>query len=232
MKVVALIVVLLLERVSSFVPSWHPTPTRLTHLKVDPRRQADTRSLGEKMFGDLGKIFKGDEQEEKVVVEKGPLDASKAISDIDRRAAEGTITFQDFIAMSRTFAELGGNVPGMPQQLSAQEVVETRAKFAKHEKIVQAMTEEELLDPQLMSDDLNNVEEKCPRVQRIALNSGISEKDVALFVAEFEAMRQSTQRIAAGEDPDEVNKSLGEAKGNRAAKRAAKKAQKKARTSM
>ena len=48
----------------------------------------------------------------------------------------------------------------------------------------------------------------------------------------MQAMRQSTQRIAAGEDPDEVNKSLGEAKGNRAAKRAAKKAQKKARTSM
>jgi len=217
---------------SAFAPAHHPAPLRsLTNLyDVDPRRQADSRSLAEKMFGTLTSAFSGGEQEEKVVVEQGPLEASKAISEIDQRAIEGKITFQDFIAMSRTFAELGGNVPGMPKKLSAQEVAETRAKFAKHEKIVQAMTPEELMDPQLMCDDLEDVENKCPRVQRLALNSGVSEKDVALFVAEFEAMRQSTQRIAAGEDPDEVDRSMGEGKGNRAARRATKKRQRQAKT--
>ena len=65
-----------------------------------------------------------------------------------------------------------------------------RRQFAKHEKIVQCMTPEELADPKLMSEDLSNAEEKCPRVQRLSVESGIPEKDVALFVAEFEAMRQ------------------------------------------
>ena len=41
---------------------------------------------------------------------------------------------------------------------------------------------------------------------------------------QFEAMRESTKRIAAGEDPDEVNQTMGAPPGsNRAARRAAKK---------
>jgi hypothetical protein len=52
------------------------------------------------------------------------------------------------------------------------------------------MSPEELANPALMSEDLSNAEAKCPRVQRLSLESGVSEKDVALFVAEFEAMRQ------------------------------------------
>jgi len=88
--------------------------------------------------------------------------------------------------MSRTFAELKGKVPGMPSELSAQQIAETKAKFAKHEKIVQAMTPEELADPNLMSMDLKDIENKCPRVQRLSRESGVSEKDVALFIAEFE----------------------------------------------
>jgi signal recognition particle GTPase len=199
--------------------------------RADPRRDEDTRSLAEKMFGDVTKVFSfGKEEEEKVVVEQGPLDASRAISEIDRRAASGEVTYQDFIAMSRTFAELNGEVPGMPK-LSPSEVAETKRKFEKHERIVQAMSQEELKDPQLMVDDIdsiNNGETKGPRVQRLALESGVTEKDVLLFVAEFEAMRESTSRIAAGEDPDKVNASLGDGKGNRSQRRAIAKAQKKA----
>merc|ERR1719247_1569446 len=202
--------------------------------RPDPRREADlndNRSLAEKMFGDVTKIFSfGQEEEEKVVVEQGPLDAGRAINAIDERAASGEITYQDFIAMSRTFAELDGNIPGMPK-LSASEKAETKRKFEKHEKVVQAMTPEELKDPQLMVDDIdsiNNGETKGPRVQRLAIESGVGEKDVLLFVAEFEAMRESTARIAKGEDPDKVNASLGEGKGNRSQRRATKKAQKKA----
>ena len=101
----------------------------------------------------------------------------------------------------------------------------------EHEKIVQAMSPEELQDPQLMVDDIDSIntgETKGPRVQRLAIESGVGEKDVLLFVAEFEAMRESTARIAKGEDPDKVNASLGEGKGNRSQRRATKKAQKKA----
>lgn len=45
------------------------------------------------------------------------------------------------------------------------------------QKIVKSMTEEERTNPQLMSDDLNDVENKCPRVQRLALESGVPERD-------------------------------------------------------
>ena len=132
--------------------------------------------------------------------------------------------------MSRTFMELNGEVPGMPK-LSASEVEATKRKFQKHEKIVQAMISEELNDPSLISgdiDDINTGASKGPRVQRLAVESGVPEKDVLLFVAEFEAMRESTARIANGEDPDKVNLSLGEGKGNRSQRRAIAKAQKKA----
>ena len=77
-------------------------------------------------------------------------------------------------------------------------------------------------------DDINTGASKGPRVQRLAVESGVPEKDVLLFVAEFEAMRESTARIASGEDPDKVNLSLGEGKGNRSQRRAIAKAQKKA----
>lgn len=153
-------------------------------------------------------------------------DAGRAISAVDERAAAGEITYNDFILMSKTFDELDGKM-SLPGTLDAKAIAETKAKFAKHAKIVECMTDEEKENPQLMSDDLNDVENKLPRVQRLAKEAKVSEKDVALFVAEFEMMRQSTARIAAGEDPDAVNKSLEEGSGNRKARREIKKAQKK-----
>jgi len=234
---VATLVLQICTPVSSFAPLGQRSFLASRHgalSAVDPRRETDSRSLGERMFGDvlggLQKAVNGEPVVEKVVVEQGPLSADRAISEIDARAAKGEITYQDFIAMSRTFAELNGNVPGMPSQLSPKQIAETKAKFAKHEKIVQAMTPEELVDPALMSLDLKDAANKCPRVQRLARESGVAEKDVALFIAEFEATRQSTARIAAGEDPDAVNASLGEGAGNRAARRATSKLQKKAKT--
>ena len=67
-----------------------------------------------------------------------------------------------------------------------------------------------------------------PRMQRLAKASGEPEQEVALFLMQFEAMRESTRRIAEGEDPDAVNESLSAPPGsNRAVRRnAAKKKQK------
>lgn len=126
--------------------------------------------------------------------------------------------------------QLDGKVPGASgKTLSNKEILETKAKFVKHEKIVRAMLPEERENPDLMVEDLNNTDDKLPRVQRLARESGVSERDVALFVAEFEAMRTSTARIAAGEDPDEVNATLGDpTAGNRRERRATKKMQRKA----
>lgn len=147
------------------------------------------------------------------------------VADIDARAKTGDVTFDDFLKVGRTFRAMGGKVPG--GELTALQIEETLEKFEKHEKIVKAMTKEERANPQLVLDDLENIQEKCPRIQRLSRDSSVPERDVALFCAEFEAMRISTRRIAEGEDPDKVNEEIGSA--NRAQRRAAKKAQKKRR---
>ena len=165
-----------------------------------------------------------------------------AIAGIDQRAQSGAVSFDDFLEVGRTFKKFNGKVPGMPGALTDKEIADTLEKFAVHEAIVTAMSADERADPQLVLDDLDDTDNKCPRVQRIAAAADLAEGQVALFAAEFEAMRQSTQRIAAGEDADvpagvlyffarphaarsqAVNADIGAA--NRAQRRALKKAQK------
>jgi signal recognition particle GTPase len=147
------------------------------------------------------------------------------ISDIDNRAVSGKVTFDDFLKVGRTFKQMGGKVPGMPGTLTDEQVQDTLKKFELHEKIVAAMTDKERSDPQILMDDVANTDENCPLIQRVAKDSGCAEKDVALFMADFEAMRQSTQRIADGEDPDAVNADIGSS--NRAQRRMLKQQKKK-----
>merc|ERR1712039_633483 len=123
-------------------------------------------------------------------------------------------------------------MPGLPGQLSQSQIDETREKFQKHEKIVGVMLEEELADPSLLLEDLKaGGSTPGPRMQRLAGASGLPETEVGLFLMQFEAMRESTRRIAAGEDPDEVTESMSAAPpgANRSARRAAKKKQAKSK---
>uniref|UniRef100_A0A7S0P5R3 Signal recognition particle SRP54 subunit M-domain domain-containing protein n=1 Tax=Calcidiscus leptoporus TaxID=127549 RepID=A0A7S0P5R3_9EUKA len=146
----------------------------------------------------------------------------------------GDLTFNDFLAMSEAFTRMDGSMPGLPGQLSVAQIEETRDKIEKHQKIVNVMLDEEREQPQMLIDDLKAGGSKPgPRMQRLAVASGQPETEVALFVMQFEAMRESTRRIAAGEDPDEVTESMSAPPGsNRAARRAAKKTKaKKAKSS-
>tara|TARA_B110001469_G_C9533791_1_gene265276 strand:+ start:62 stop:673 length:612 start_codon:yes stop_codon:yes gene_type:complete len=61
-----------------------------------------------------------------------------AVSDIDSRAAEGDITFRDFLTMSKTISGMGEDMSALPPGLSATQILELRAKVTKHEKIVEA----------------------------------------------------------------------------------------------
>uniref|UniRef100_A0A6S9R8G3 Uncharacterized protein n=1 Tax=Chrysotila carterae TaxID=13221 RepID=A0A6S9R8G3_CHRCT len=93
-------------------------------------------------------------------------------------------------------------------------------------QIVDVMLDEEKADPVLLIEDLKaGGATPGPRIQRLAKASGQPETEVALFLMQFEGMRESTRRIAAGEDPDQVTESMGAAPpgSNRAARRAAKK---------
>ena len=152
--------------------------------------------------------------------------AESLVADIDARAQTGELSFKDFLTMSEAFASMGGKqVPGMPT-MTATQLLETKEKFQKHEKIVEVMLPDELDEPELLMADLKSGgSTPGPRIQRLAIASNLPEGEVGLFLMQFEAMRESTRRIADGEDPDEVTASMGAAPGaNRQARRNAKKA--------
>ena len=201
-------------------------------------------SLAAKMFGTVADGLKGladaaglnkdDEAEAAAATAASPEDAANDVAaDLDARAQTGDLTFRDFMTMSEAFMKMGPgkNVPGMPE-MSASQLLETREKFEKHEKIVDVMLPEELDSPELLIEDLKaGGSTPGPRIQRLAKASGQPETEVGLFIMQFEATRESTRRIAAGEDPDEVTESMGAGPGsNRAARRAAKRGKKKSKS--
>jgi len=153
-----------------------------------------------------------------------------AVSDIDSRASQGDITFRDFLTMSKTISGMGEDMSALPPGLSAKQILELREKISRHEKIVEVMMEDEKDDPELLLEDLKaGGSTPGPRMQRLATASGELEQEVGLFLMQFEAMRESTRRIAEGEDPDDVNESLSAPPGaNRQARRLASKKKAKA----
>ncbi|KAJ1449363.1 hypothetical protein M885DRAFT_590476 [Pelagophyceae sp. CCMP2097] len=215
-------------RCGALVPRWAP-PQRASRVVL---QESLGGALFNQVFGGLkGMIKRGSEAVEETKEERVPgsdVIAGRAfaksrggvISSIDERAQSGNITFEDFLQVGRTFRDFKGAPPGMPGTLTQKQIAETLEKFNVHEKIVLAMTDEERADPAILMADIVNVKEKLPRTQRLARAASLTEREVALFMAEFEAMRRSTQRIAAGEDENAVNDDIGSS--NRAARRQAK----------
>lgn len=204
----------------------------------------ESGSLASKMFGTLAGGLKevvrtvnpefGMEQNDGQGAQSSGVDSGNAVAaSLDARAQSGDINFNDFLTLSSAFAGLGDQYSDNPLlgKLTAAQVREAETKFKKHETIVNAMDEDEREDISLLLEDMEQAGRSAgPRTSRIAKKAGMPDKEVVMFVAEFEAMRQSTARIAAGEDPDEVNDSMGAPLGanpNRAARRAAKLAAKK-----
>ena len=153
-------------------------------------------------------------------------DGSNPPSRVTRRAV---LTRREPLCMYACEQE-GKQLPGMPTLTDAQ-LAETRQKFESHTKIVEVMLDDEMDKPELLIDDLKSGgSTPGPRIQRLAIASNLPETEVGLFLMQFEAMRESTRRIAAGEDPDEVNTSMSAPPGsNRAARRKAKARKKKSK---
>merc|ERR1719201_2716786 len=166
------VVALCLTLAAGFAPHAPRRPLARTPVQL----QAERTSLGGMMFGDL-------------------IDGAKSLArgmgvDVPEEAAPAPVRKEgegDNAAVERM-------VQGVDARAQSGDLT--------YDDILAKMTEEERTDPQIMFDDLKDTANACPRVQRIALASGVTEKEVALFVAEFEGIRESTMRIAAGEDPD------------------------------
>ena len=199
------------------------------------RASPHMKTLAEEMFGDVFKGIKGladqaaalaggDSAEEEVTPETR---GNAVASDLDRRAQSGELNFNDFLTIGSAFAGLGDTkVAGvLPGKLTPAELADARQKLVMHQRIVEVMLDEEREQPELLLDEVKSGNATPgPRLQRLATASMLPETEVAMFVMQFEAMRESTRRIADGEDPDEVNESMMAGPGsNRAARRAAKK---------
>mmetsp|Transcript_1917 Transcript_1917/g.3117 ORF Transcript_1917/g.3117 Transcript_1917/m.3117 type:complete len:308 (+) Transcript_1917:42-965(+) len=208
----------------------------------------DESSLAAKMFGSVaggvkdlaekaGVDLRSDEEKEKIEKEKQAEIAkimkrtAKAkdmddASDLNARAQTGNINFNDFITMAEAYSGLGGqDIPGMPT-MTNKEKEGLADKFSRHRSIVDVMLDEEMQDPQILLEEVK--QGTGPRIQRLSKASAVPETEVAMFLFQFEAMRESTARIAAGEDPDAVTESIGDGPAvNRKQKRAAKKRDKK-----
>lgn len=199
-------------------------------------------SLGGKMLKTVTDLFPSGDEEAAAPAPEGDTPKGSrllpkkntaledAVSDIDSRASQGDITFRDFLTMSKTISGMGEDMSALPPGLSAKQILELREKISRHEKIVEVMMEDEKDDPELLLEDLKaGGSTPGPRMQRLATASGESEQEVGLFLMQFEAMRESTRRIAEGEDPDDVNESLSAPPGaNRQARRLASKKKAKA----
>ena len=220
-------------------------PVVMARIAVSPAIQMQfENSLAGKMFGSVAEGLKdlakkagvdteGSSGGEGAVAGSRPRAASEddLVSDLDARAQTGELTFKDFITMSKTFAKMGNDMPGVVGELAESQLTELRDKFERHQSIVEVMLEDELEDPQLLIEDIKKGgATPGPRIQRLATASNQEESEVALFLMQFEAMRESTKRIAAGEDPDDVNECMSAPPGaNRAVRRASKKKAKKAK---
>jgi len=208
---------------------------------IDARMIIDETSLAAKMFGTVVDGIKGlaakagidMETEEEKAKDKEEIDerldkmrtykTKDAVVDIDARAQTGDINFRDFIALSEAYMGMGEKaLPGMPK-LTNQQKVEAAEDFEKGKAIVEVMLDEELEDPELVINDFRQNANIGPRIKRLSDDSGYPVMEVGLFIAKFEAMRESTQRIAAGEDPDDIDESMKAATGNRKQKRKIKK---------
>ena len=106
-------------------------------------------SLGGKMFKTVADLFttgdeaaapapEGDTRKGSRLLPKKNTALEDAVSDIDSRAAQGDITFRDFLTMSKTVSGMGEDMSALPPGLSAKQILELREKITKHEKIVEA----------------------------------------------------------------------------------------------
>ena len=106
-------------------------------------------SLGGKMFKTVADLFttgddaaapapEGDTPKGSRLLPKKNTALEDAVSDIDSRAAQGDITFRDFLTMSKTVSGMGEDMSALPPGLSAKQILELREKITKHEKIVEA----------------------------------------------------------------------------------------------
>lgn len=109
---------------------------------------------------------------------------------LEQKIRKNKFDFEDFLSQMRMIRKMGnmkellGMLPGMGGQLQNMNIDEGR--LLKVEAIIQSMTPKERKQPEILNSS---------RINRIALGSGSSSKEVSDFLHQFEQMRAMMQKM-------------------------------------
>lgn len=124
-------------------------------------------------------------------------------SKIGKKMKKGSFDFNDFLVQSQSVRKMGGMssllkmIPGMAGKISEEQLFEAEKRLKRSEAIIAAMTEEERLDPDIITRQGGKQElvlYAVKRRQELAKASGYDVKEVDSFIYEFVNMRKMMSR--------------------------------------
>lgn len=145
------------------------------------------------------------------------LEKAQASIDIDKAAKiskkmqKGNYDFNDFLVQSQSLKKLGGMggmlkmMPGMAGKISDDQLFEAEKRMKRCEVIINAMTEEERADPELLVKQGGKKEllqAALERRKELAVKAGIEYKEIESFISEFNAMKRIMMKNLKGMDMD------------------------------
>lgn len=130
---------------------------------------------------------------------------------MEKAMLEGTINFDQFliqmsvITKAGSIAQLASKIPGMGDKIDPRTAAAATEKLKRYETFIGQMTAEERADPSLV---LPASPGASARVQRVAKAAGVDVQDVAQFIGEFVVMRATSQAMAQGKKPEEIEAAM------------------------
>jgi signal recognition particle subunit SRP54 len=143
---------------------------------------------------------------------KDAIDLDKA-SKLGRKMQKGNFDFNDFLVQTQALRKLGGMggmlkmMPGMAGKISDEQLFEAEKRMKRSEAIINAMTEEERLDPDLIAQQGGKrelVQGALLRRQQLAKRAGLTDREIEEFVFEFTNMKRMMMKNLKGMDMDEM----------------------------
>jgi signal recognition particle subunit SRP54 len=132
-------------------------------------------------------------------------------ANMGRKMQKGDFDFNDFMAQANSVRKLGGMggmmkmIPGMAGKITEEQLFEAEKRMKVQEKIVNAMSEEERANPDLIvqfGGKKELVQLALTRRSAVAEKSGLSLKEIDQFVMEFQNMRKMMKQNMKGMDMD------------------------------
>ena len=142
------------------------------------------------------------------------IDLDKA-SKLGRKMQSGSFDFNDFLLQSQGLKKMGGMqsvlkmMPGMAGKVTDEQFFELEKKMKKYEIIINAMSEEERSNPDLLCKQGGKQElvlEAARRKEELAKKSGYTSREIEGFIFEFLGMKKMMNQNMKGLDLDQLEK--------------------------